>query len=98
MEAFRLELQEREKVWKNLQGIRVWLEAADGLLSEMERSSSTQELQVGHTSASTSLYQDHSTTSVGFFLSNSCLQDATSSERLFHFVDILVARRLETLH
>ncbi|XP_047197735.1 titin homolog isoform X9 [Hippoglossus stenolepis] len=48
LEASRLELQEREKVWKDLQGVRVWLEAADGLLSEMEKSSSTQELQEVH--------------------------------------------------
>lgn len=45
-----MELEEREKVREELQGIRVWLEAADGLLSEMEDSSSTQELQVGYLS------------------------------------------------
>nr|XP_019964757.1 PREDICTED: nesprin-2-like [Paralichthys olivaceus] len=48
LDASRLELQEREKVWKDLQGVRVWLEAADRLLSEMEKSSSTQELQDVH--------------------------------------------------
>lgn len=45
-----MELEEREKVREELQGVRVWLEAADGLLSEMEQSSSTQELQVGRSS------------------------------------------------
>lgn len=47
LEAARMELEEREKVREELQGIQGWLEAADGLLSEMEQSSSTQELQVG---------------------------------------------------
>lgn len=50
LEAARMELEEREKVCEELQGIRVWLEVADGRLSEMEQSSSTQELQVGHSS------------------------------------------------
>ncbi len=50
MEAARIELEEREKVRDELQGIRVWLEAADSLLSEMEQSGSTQELQVRHSS------------------------------------------------
>lgn len=46
LEAARSELVQREKVQEELQSVRVWLEAADGLLSEMERSNSTQELQV----------------------------------------------------
>lgn len=50
LKAARMELEEREKVQVELQGVRVWLEAADGLLSEMEQSSSTEELQVGHSS------------------------------------------------
>ncbi|KAI3367261.1 hypothetical protein L3Q82_008148 [Scortum barcoo] len=45
LEAVRMELEEREKVRVELQGVRAWLEAADALLSEMEQSSSTQELQ-----------------------------------------------------
>lgn len=48
MEAARLELEEREKVWEELQGVQVWLEATDSLLSEMEQSNSAQELLVGH--------------------------------------------------
>lgn len=48
LEAARLELEEREKVWEELQGVRVWLRATDGLLSEMEQSNSAQELPVGH--------------------------------------------------
>lgn len=45
--AARLELEDREKLREELQGVRVWLEAVGGVLSEMERSSnSTQELQV----------------------------------------------------
>ena len=47
LEATRMELEEREKVREELQGTRVWLEAADGLLLEMEQSGSTKELQVG---------------------------------------------------
>lgn len=47
LEAARMELEEREKVQEELHGVQVWLEAADSLLSEMERSSSTRELQVG---------------------------------------------------
>lgn len=50
LEAARLELEEREKVWEELQGARVWLEATDGLLSEMEQSNNAQELPVGHLS------------------------------------------------
>ncbi|XP_035850399.1 nesprin-2-like isoform X2 [Sander lucioperca] len=48
LKAARMELEEREKVQVELQGVRVWLEAADGLLSEMEQSSSTEELQEVH--------------------------------------------------
>ncbi|KAA8578683.1 hypothetical protein FQN60_017503, partial [Etheostoma spectabile] len=49
LKAARIELEEREKVRVELQGIRVWLEAADVLLSEMEQSSSsTEELQEVH--------------------------------------------------
>lgn len=47
MQAARQELEEREKVRGELRGAQVWLKAADSLLLEMERSSSTQELQVG---------------------------------------------------
>lgn len=46
MQAARQELEDREKVREELQGIRVWLKAAASLLTEMEQSSSTQELQV----------------------------------------------------
>lgn len=46
LEAARMELEEREKVREELHGVQVWLEAADGVLSEMEQSSSAQELQV----------------------------------------------------
>lgn len=49
LESTKLELMEREKVRQELQGVGVWLAAADGLLSEMEQSSSTQELQVRST-------------------------------------------------
>ncbi|XP_028420858.1 nesprin-2-like isoform X1 [Perca flavescens] len=48
LKAARMELEEREKVRLELQAVRVWLEAADGLLSEMEQSSSTEELQEVH--------------------------------------------------
>lgn len=48
LEAARMELEDREKVGEKLHGVLDWLQAADGLLSEMEQSSSTQELQVGH--------------------------------------------------
>ncbi|XP_042357130.1 nesprin-2-like isoform X2 [Plectropomus leopardus] len=48
LKAARMELEEREKVREELQGVRVWLQAADGLLSQMEHSSSTQELQEVH--------------------------------------------------
>lgn len=48
LEAARTELDEREKVGEELHGVQIWLQAADGLLSEMEQSSSTEELQVGH--------------------------------------------------
>ncbi|XP_036006871.1 nesprin-2-like [Fundulus heteroclitus] len=41
----KLELEEREKVREELQVIHVWLKAAESLLSKMEQSSSTQELQ-----------------------------------------------------
>ncbi|MED6234135.1 hypothetical protein ATANTOWER_022931, partial [Ataeniobius toweri] len=41
----RLELEEREKIREELQAIRVWLEASESVLSKMEQSSSTQELQ-----------------------------------------------------
>lgn len=43
----RGEQEEREQLHKELQDVHVWLEAADGVLSEMEQSSSTQELEVG---------------------------------------------------
>lgn len=46
LQAARQELEDREKVREELQGIRVWLKAAASLLTEMEQSSSTQELQV----------------------------------------------------
>lgn len=55
LEVARQELEEREKVWEELQGVRVWLNATDGLLSEMEQSNSAQELPVGHLSAYTSV-------------------------------------------
>ncbi|XP_005948911.2 nesprin-2 isoform X4 [Haplochromis burtoni] len=45
LQAARQELEDREKVREELQGIRVWLKAAASLLTEMEQSSSTQELQ-----------------------------------------------------
>ncbi|KAF7644878.1 hypothetical protein LDENG_00214260, partial [Lucifuga dentata] len=48
LEASRLEVEEREKVRKELQGVWVWLEAADSLLSEMELCSSPQEIQEVH--------------------------------------------------
>lgn len=46
MLAARLELEEREKIREELQGIRVWLDTVDGLLSEMEQGTSSQEPQV----------------------------------------------------
>lgn len=46
LQAARQELEDREKVREELQGIRVWLKAAASLLTEMEQSSSTKELQV----------------------------------------------------
>lgn len=49
LEAARLELEEREKLWEELHGVRLWLEATDGRLSEMEQSSSSQDLPVRHT-------------------------------------------------
>nr|XP_020467229.1 uncharacterized protein LOC109966618 [Monopterus albus] len=48
LKAAKLELEEREKVQEQLHGVQAWLEATDGLLSEMEQSSSTQELQEVH--------------------------------------------------
>ncbi|GLD71901.1 nesprin-2, partial [Lates japonicus] len=48
LDATRMELEEREQVREELQGVRVWLEAADGLLSEMEQNNSTEELQEVH--------------------------------------------------
>lgn len=48
LEAARMELEDREKVGEKLHRVQDWLQAADDLLSEMEQSSSTQELQVGH--------------------------------------------------
>ncbi|XP_034531278.1 nesprin-2-like [Notolabrus celidotus] len=48
LETTRVELEGREKVRDELQGIKVWLEAADRVLTEMERSGSTQELQEVH--------------------------------------------------
>lgn len=50
-----MELEERDKVRDEMQGIRVWVEAADDVLSEMEASNSTQELQVGPAAASVKL-------------------------------------------
>lgn len=50
LEVARMELEEREKVQEELHGVQVWLEAADSLLSEMEQSSSTRDLQVGRSS------------------------------------------------
>lgn len=75
MDAARMELEEREKVREELQGVRVWLEAADGLLSEMEQNNSTEELQVGHSSALTSVYQGYTTPTV----SNCSFQGETCS-------------------
>lgn len=49
MKAARAELEERERLGGELQAVGVWLQAADGLLSKMEKSRSTQELQVGRT-------------------------------------------------
>lgn len=46
LEGSRLELDGRQKVQEELQGVRVWLEAAASLLSELELSGNTQELQV----------------------------------------------------
>ena len=46
MEAAKMELEERERVQEELQGVRVWLEAAEGLLMEVEESNNMQELQV----------------------------------------------------
>lgn len=51
LEAARAELEEREKVGEELLAIQMWLQAAHGLLSEMEQSSSTEELQVGGSSS-----------------------------------------------
>ncbi|KAI9528709.1 hypothetical protein NQZ68_017307 [Dissostichus eleginoides] len=48
LKAARMELEEREKLREEMQGVQVWLEAADGLLSEMQQSRSTQELQEVH--------------------------------------------------
>nr|XP_033497697.1 uncharacterized protein LOC117266566 isoform X2 [Epinephelus lanceolatus] len=48
LKAARMELEDREKLREELQGVRVWLEAADGVLSEMKQTSSTQELQEVH--------------------------------------------------
>lgn len=48
LEAARTELEEREKVAEELHGVQVWLQAARGLLSEMEQSSGTEELQVSN--------------------------------------------------
>lgn len=48
LEAARMELEEREKVAEELHAIQVWLQAAHGLLAEMEQSSGTEELQVGN--------------------------------------------------
>nr|XP_029131758.1 nesprin-2 [Labrus bergylta] len=48
LESARMELEEREKLREELQGVKVWLEAADGLLSEMEQSRSTKQLQEVH--------------------------------------------------
>uniref|UniRef100_A0A673ACF5 Nesprin-2-like n=2 Tax=Sphaeramia orbicularis TaxID=375764 RepID=A0A673ACF5_9TELE len=48
LEATRQELEDREKVREELQSIRVWMEAADHLLSEMEQSSSTSQVQEVH--------------------------------------------------
>ncbi|CAG5866901.1 unnamed protein product [Menidia menidia] len=43
--AVKLELEERDKLREELQVVRVWVEAADSLLSDMEECSSTEELQ-----------------------------------------------------
>lgn len=48
LEAARTELEEREKVAEELQALQIWLQVAHGLLSEMEQSSSTDDLQVGN--------------------------------------------------
>lgn len=50
LEVARVELEEREKAREELHGVQVWLEAADGLLSDTEQSSSPQDLQVGRSS------------------------------------------------
>lgn len=47
LEAVRTELEEREKVGEELHTVQVWLQAARGLLSQMEQSGSPEELQVG---------------------------------------------------
>lgn len=48
LEEARKELEEREKVGEELHAVQVWLQAAHGLLGEMEQSSGTEELQVGN--------------------------------------------------
>ncbi|XP_068608267.1 nesprin-2-like [Brachionichthys hirsutus] len=48
LEAAKAELEEREKVREELHCVQIWLEAAENLLSGMEQSSSTEELQEVH--------------------------------------------------
>ncbi|XP_028994248.1 nesprin-2-like isoform X3 [Betta splendens] len=48
LEAVRLELEQREKLWEELHGLRVWLEATGGRLSEMEQSDGAHELPEIH--------------------------------------------------
>lgn len=50
LEAARTELEVREKVGEELHGVQIWLQAAHGLLTEVEQSSNTEELQVRHLS------------------------------------------------
>ncbi|XP_028298172.1 nesprin-2-like isoform X2 [Gouania willdenowi] len=45
LQKARVELQEREKLLQELKSVGLRLEAADGLVSEMQQSSSTEELQ-----------------------------------------------------
>ncbi|CAJ1074541.1 LOW QUALITY PROTEIN: nesprin-2 [Xyrichtys novacula] len=48
LEAARIELEEKEKIREELQSIKVWQEAATGVLTEMEKSGGTQQLQEVH--------------------------------------------------
>lgn len=78
LEAARMELEEREKVREELHGVQVWLEAADGVLSEMEQSCSTGELQVSP-NENAFIITSQQTSNAFLFLVEQCLL------RCFHF-------------